>query len=122
MPRTRTQESEGSDFIQFRGRQTSVTVDAVGVHFGTERRNGRIAHEAIPVVSDDVDPRQDDVPSNAVVESVAEALTESNHLIAYGVACEHPDCDAVFDTPQAVSSHQSAHADDDTADGGDGGD
>lgn len=117
MPRQRPQEDAGSDFIQFRGRQTSVTVDDVGVHFGTERRNGRIVHEAVPVIPDDSDPRSSDVPSNGVVESVAEALVAANPMICYGVACEHPDCQAVFESPQAVSSHQSAHTDGSDADG-----
>lgn len=112
MTRPRTPDSEGDEYIQFRGAQTSVSVDQFGVHFGTERRNGRIAHEPLPVVEDDAA----DPPQNAVARSVAELLVDSNPMVAFGVACEHPDCDQVFATPQGVNSHQSAHQDGSGAD------
>lgn len=101
-------DSDARDFIQFRGPQTSVTHDQTGVRFGTEHRRGRVAHRPLPVVDDDTDPA--DAPDDAVARSVAEALTESNPLISWGVACEV--CGDVFDSPKAVNSHQSAHQND----------
>lgn len=98
-------DADAHDWLQFRGPQTSVTHDATGVHFTTERRRGRIAHKPLPVVDDDADPA--DVSADAVVRSVAEVLVESNPLVCWGVACEV--CGDVFDSPQAVNSHQSAH-------------
>lgn len=119
MPRDLPKDDSGGDYIQFRGRQTSVVVDDVGVRFGTEQRNGRRAHKPLPVVDDDADPSR--APDGAVIRSVAEALVETNPLIAWGVACEQ--CGDVFDTPGGVNSHQSAHSADDGDDGaGDGGD
>lgn len=122
-----TEDSDGRDFIQFRGPQTSVTQDGVGVRFGTEHRHGKIAHQALPVVDDDVDPA--DAPDDAVARSVAQELTEQNPLVCWGVACE--TCGDVFDSPNAVNSHQSAHKrnpdhtgdpDPDGSGAGDGGD
>lgn len=110
MPRTLpTDDSDGQDYVQFRGPQTSVTQDAVGVRFGTEHRHGRIAHEALPVVDNDADPAE--IPDNAVARAVAEQMVESNPLVCWGVACE--ECGDVFDSPKAVNSHQSAHNDGD---------
>ena len=108
MPRTLPKDdSEARDFIQFRGYQTSVSVDAFGVHFGTVRRNGTVAHRPLPVVDADADPA--DAPDDAVARPVAEHLVETNPLICWGVACE--TCGDVFDSPQAVNSHQRSHAD-----------
>jgi len=106
MPRHLPTDDSGQDFIQYRGPQTSVTVDSVGVHFGTEHRNGRVAHRPLPVVEDDADPS--DTPADAVARSVAAALVEQTPLVAWGVACER--CGDVFDGRRAVNSHQSAHS------------
>jgi len=103
-----TDDADAQDFIQFRGPQTSVTHDDSGIRFTTVDRGGMMAHEAIPVVDDDVDPA--DAPDDAVLRSVAEALVESNPLVCWGVACEV--CGDVFDSPAAVNSHLSSHADD----------
>lgn len=107
MPRQLPTDDSGDDFVQFRGPQTSVTVDSVGVRFGTERRNGYVAHQPLPVVDDDADPS--DTPADAVARSVAAALVEQTPLVAWGVACE--TCGDVHDTRRAVNSHQSAHSD-----------
>lgn len=106
------QDADAQDYIQFRGQQTSVTIERFGIRFDTEHRHDRVAHRALPVVDDDVDP--DDAPDDAVARSVAEALVASNPLVCWGVACE--GCGDVFDSPKAVNSHQSVHA---TDDGGD---
>jgi len=114
LPKT---DSDEREFIQFRGPQTSVTIDAVGVHFGTEHRGEQICHEPLPVVDPDADP--DDVPDNAVARPVAEELVESNPLICWGVCCEHVDddsdadaepCGDVFATPKGEASHRSVHS------------
>jgi len=88
-------------YIQFRGRQTSVTHDRTGVHFGTDDRHGMKVHRAYPVV----DPGAEDVPDDAVARPVAEQIVENNPLVSWGVACEHVDgdgdvCGEVFDTPR----------------------
>lgn len=106
MPRSLpTENADARDWIQFRGSQTSVSHDATGIQFGTEKRRGLVAHQPLPVVDDDVDPG--DAPDDAVARSVADELVESNPLVCYGVACEV--CGDVFDSPTAVSSHQQAH-------------
>lgn len=110
-----TKDAEAHDYIQFRGAQTSVIHDPTGIRFGTEERADRVGHEAHPVVDDGADG--DDVPADAIAESVAAELVAANPLICYGVACE--TCGDVFDTPRALNSHQSAHAEDDPNDGGD---
>jgi len=110
-----TKDADAHDFVQFRGAQTSVVHDPTGIRFGTEERADRVGHEAHPVVDDGADA--DDVPDDAIAASVAAELVAANPLICYGVACE--TCGDVFDTPRALNSHQSAHADDDPDDGGD---
>jgi len=111
MPRELPRDnSDGRDYIQFRGPQTSVTVDRYGVRFETEHRGGQVAHKPLPVV----DPESDDPPDDAVARPVADALVESNPLIGWGVACEQPvddgdTCGDVFDTPKAEASHRSVH-------------
>jgi len=108
------------DYIQFRGPQTSVTHDATGVHFGTERRHGQIVHRAYPVVDVDADP--DDVPDDAIARPVAEQIVDATPQVCWGVACEHVDengqpCGEVFDTPRGAASHYgSVHADQDDGD------
>lgn len=108
------ENSDGRDYIQFRGRQTSVTHEATGVHFEMERRGDMVAHKPLPVVDADADPA--DVPDDAVARPVAEAMVESNPLIAWGVACEV--CGDVFDGPKGESSHRSVHTDQEGGDGG----
>jgi len=102
-----TTDAESHDYVQFRGPQTSVVHDPTGIQFGTEARGGRMAHEVHPVVEDDADPG--DVPDDAIAEAVAAELVESNPLVCYGIACE--TCGDIFDSPRAMNSHQSAHAD-----------
>lgn len=119
-------DSDGRDFITFRGPQTSVTVDRYGVRFETEHRGNQVCHKPVPVVSADADPA--DVPDNAVARPVAEELVESNPLIGWGVPCEQltddgEPCGDVFDTPKGEASHRSVHTDHDADDGeGPGGD
>jgi len=111
MTRQLPQTDEGEQFIQFRGRQTSVSVDDFGILFTTEDRDGRRVHKPLPVV----DPDDEDPPANAVARPVAERLTETNPLICWGVACEHPTedgvCGDVFATRKAVNSHSGVHTD-----------
>lgn len=109
-------------YVQFRGRQTSVTHDGTGVHFGTEHRHDMVAHRAYPVVDPDAD--LDDVPDDAILEPVAEQLIENNPLVYWGVACEVDGCDDVFATPRGEASHYGAvhgegHVPDQDADDGD---
>lgn len=109
LPRENATDDDGDpvrDWIQFRGRQTSVTVDAYGLQFTTERRNGGIAHKPLPVIDDDADPS--DAPDDAVIRSIADHLVDTNPLVCYGVACE--TCGQVFPSPDALSGHQQAHA------------
>lgn len=117
-------DSEGRDYVQFRGPQTSVTVDRFGIRFETEHRGDQVCHKPIPVV----DPNADDPPADAIARPVAEELVASNPLIAWGVACEQITddgdvCGDVFDTPKGEASHRSVHADHDAdADDEPGGD
>lgn len=112
MTRQLPQTDEGEQFIQFRGRQTSVTVDDFGILFTTEDRSGRRVHRPLPVVDEDTE----DPPANAVVRPVAERLTETNPLICWGVCCEHQTedgvCGDVFATRKAVNSHSGVHTSD----------
>lgn len=111
MPRPQPHDDAGRDFIQFRGRQTSVVHDQTGVRFGTEVRDGRRCHAPVPVVPDDTDPSA--MPADGVIMSVAEHLTESNPLINWGIACS--TCGAVFPDRSALSGHQASHDDADAA-------
>lgn len=108
-------DADAQDYIQFRGPQTSVTLETEGlpaVHFGTEHRHDLVAHRAYPVVDPGADV--DDVPDDAVVRPVAEQIVEQSPLVCWGVACEVEDCDAVFDTPRGEASHYgSVHTDGD---------
>lgn len=117
MTRQLPTEDAGTDFIQYRGRGTSVTIDGAPVRFAVDKRNGRMVHAALPVCeSDDQDPDPD-----AVVRPLAEHLVETNNQINFGVACEHPDCGEVFETPEKRNGHMQTHASDgdgDTADAG----
>ena len=108
-------DNEGDQFIQFRGRQTSVTVDDFGILFTTDERGNRIVHKPLPVVDEDAD----DPPANAVVRPVADRLVDRNPLVCYGIACEEQTdeddadgvCGDVFATPKALNSHRGIHAD-----------
>lgn len=112
----------GTDYLQFRGSQTSVTNDDTGVRFVIDYSGERPTHVPLPVA----DPDDDDPPDNAVARPIAEHLVESNPLVCYGVVCEHVDpetgdvCGDTFDTPKARDSHLSVHAEDSTG-GTDGG-
>jgi len=93
------------EFLQFRGRGTSVTIDGVPVRFTVAKRNGRLVHEPHPIV----EPDAQDPPEDAVVRPLAEHLVETNNLIAFGVACEAPDCEEVFATPEELNGHMQTH-------------
>lgn len=109
-------DADAQEYIQFRGPQSSVTHDPTGVRFETVHQRGAVVHKPLPVVDDDAIGGAD-VPDDAVARSVAELLTESNPLVAWGVACE--TCGQVFDSPTAANSHQSAHSGPDGSDGPD---
>lgn len=113
MTRELPTENAGTDFIQYRGRGTSVTIDGAPVRFTVDKRNGRLVHTPLPVV----EPDDQDPPADGVVRPLAEHLVETNNLIAFGVACEHPDCGEVFETPEKRNGHMQTHADD-SDDGG----
>jgi hypothetical protein len=100
------------EYIQYRGRHTSVTVDDFNLIFVTEERNGRKAHKPLPVATED-DVRAGDAPQNAVVLPVAVELVRTTSLFGFGVACEEPGCGEVFATPKALDGHQSSHKNDD---------
>lgn len=108
-----TDDADTTDYIQFRGPQTSVVHDRTGVRFTTEERGGNRVQKPLPVVDPDDPPA--DVPDDAVALPVAQELVDTNPLVAWGVAC--PECGDVFDTPRAVASHRSTHADGSEADG-----
>jgi hypothetical protein len=129
MTRDLPKDNEGDQWLQFRGRQTSVTADDFGILFTTEFRDDRRVHKPLPVVDED-DP---DPPANAVVRPVADELVDSNPLVGYGIACEEPTedgvCGEVFASPKALDGHKTVHngdadpleADDDTEPGDDAG-
>jgi len=105
------EDSDGQEYIQFRGPQTSVTVDRLNVHFETDHRGDVVCHKPLPVV----DPDAEDPPEDAVARPVAEELVESNPLICWGVVCEvrvgeSEVCGSVFDTPKGEASHRSVHS------------
>lgn len=105
-------DDSGTEYVQFRGAQSSVTLDEYPVVFEETTRpvgDGEIqCHGAYPVVG----------PDGAMTESEAEAgdevglwheiaaeLAESNPLVCYGMACEL--CDTVCETPDGLESHLS---------------
>jgi hypothetical protein len=112
-------------YIQFRGRQTVVSVEGVPVIFECEQASGFDGrrHKPLPVVPDDPDPDAD-IPSDAVAESVAEALCENNPVICWGVVCEYPTgdddnevCGEVLKSPSSVENHAAQkHNGDDASD------
>lgn len=115
-------------YLQYRGPQTSVTVDNFGVRFAAETADGVMRHTPLPVVEEDAD----DPPRDAVVKPVADALVDRNRWIAWGVVCEttadtdsdsdsddgEEPCGAVFATPRQRNSHQSKHGGDADESGG----
>lgn len=114
-------DSEGCEFIQFRGRQPSVVLDDFGIRFTdttVETPDGEPnfrQHEPLPVASEEA-IRAGEAPENAVAEPVAEQITNgdlANPLICYGVVCEFPTeegiCGDVFDTPESLNGHMSTH-------------
>lgn len=122
LPTDEPEDEDGEpirDFIQFRGRQTSVTLDDFGIRFRTVQKETPEAafpiHEPLPVASTEA-IRAGEAPDNAVAEPVAEQLTHgelSNPLVCYGVVCEYPTddgiCGDVFPTPKSLGGHISTH-------------
>jgi len=121
MTRALPTEDSGREYIQFRGYQSSVTLDRFGIRFTTEHREtpeavpNRVVHVPLPV-ADREEIVAGEAPRNAISRAVAEQLTEGdlrNPLVCWGVACEHVEdgetCGRVFDTPQALSGHLRAH-------------
>lgn len=115
-------DDSGDEFIQFRGRQTSVVLDDFGIRFETEVKetpdgvpNFR-AHKPLPVAEADA-IRAGEAPDEAVAKEVAEQITDgdlANPLICRGVVCEFPHedggiCGQVFDTPESLNGHMSTH-------------
>lgn len=127
LPNDEPEDDEGDpipEYIQFRGRQTSVVLDDFGIRFQTveqETPEGAFqVHEPLPVASEEA-IRAGEAPENAVAEPVAEQITHgdlSNPLICYGVICEHPTedgiCGEVFPSPKSLSGHMSVHYDGDS--------
>jgi len=122
LPKTEPEDEDGdpiTEYIQFRGRQTSVVLDDFGVQFGMTKQDtpagGIRMHEPLPVASEEA-IQAGESPPNAVAEPVAEQITNgelSNPLICYGVVCEHPTedgiCGEVFPTPKSLNGHLSSH-------------
>lgn len=123
LPKTEPETDDGdpiTEFIQFRGRQTSVVLDDFGIRFSMTVKDtpeGAFRmHEPLPVATEEA-IRAGEAPPNAVAEPVAEQITNgelSNPLICYGVVCEHPTedgevCGEVFASPEALNGHLSTH-------------
>lgn len=119
MTRELSTENSGSEYIQYRGAQTSVTLDDYPVVFEMESRtvggDELRCHAPFPVVGPDgamsMETAQEG-DDTAIWHEIADQLTETNPLISYGVACEL--CDSVFDTPQGLNSHMRTHVDTET--------
>lgn len=116
MTRELTREDSGTEFIQFRGAQTTVTLDDYPVVFEMETRNfdgaAMRCHKPFPVVGENGAISMEkarESEKTAIIDEIAEELTETNPMIAYGVACER--CESVFETPQGLSGHMHTHAD-----------
>lgn len=122
LPKKEPESDDGdpiTEFIQFRGRQTSVVLDEFGIRFqmiDKETPDGGFQmHEPLPVASEEA-IRAGEAPPNAVAAPVAEELTHgelSNPLICYGVVCEHPTddgiCGQVFPSVKSLNGHLSSH-------------
>lgn len=124
-------QNSGESYIQYRGFQSDVTVQGVGVAFRVGRREtpegypDMTEHVALPVATREEILSGEAAP-NAVPEELARELVEgdvSNPLIRYGVACEHVEdgevCGEVFDSPDALNGHLGTHYG--GADGSEGG-
>jgi len=122
LPKDEPETDDGdpvTDYIQFRGRQTSVVLDEFGIRFTMMQKDtpegGFQMHEPLPVASSEA-IRAGEAPANAVAEPVAEQITNgelANPLICYGVVCEHPTedgiCGKVFPSPESLNGHMSTH-------------
>lgn len=123
LPKTEPESDDGEiirEFIQFRGRQTSVVLDEFEIRFTMMEKEtpegSFLMHEPLPVASEEA-IRAGEAPANAVAEPVAEEMTHgemSNNLICYGVICEHPVsegeiCGQVFPSPESLNGHMSTH-------------
>ena len=132
LPTTEPEDDDGEvirEFIQFRGRQTSVVLDEFGIRFQMMIKETPVGefrmHEPLPVASRDA-IEAGETPANAVAEPVAEELTHgdlSNPLINYGIVCEYPTdegeiCGEVYPSLKSLNGHLSSHSPDDAAAGG----
>ena len=127
LPKTEPESDDGdpiTEYIQFRGRQTSVVLDDFGIRFQMMQKEtpegGFRMHEPLPIASEEA-IRAGEAPANAVAAPVAEELTHgelSNPLICYGVICEHPVddpddpeaiCGQVFPSVKSLNGHLSSH-------------
>jgi hypothetical protein len=133
LPTTEPEDDDGEvirEFIQFRGRQTSVVLDEFGIRFQMmikDTPDGEFRmHEPLPVASRDA-IEAGETPANAVAEPVADELTRgdlSNPLINYGIVCEYPTgdgelCGEVYPSLKSLNGHLSSHSpDNEAADGG----
>jgi len=129
-------ENSGSEYIQFRGRQTSVVLDDFGIRFTCEPKDTpdgvpSFPHHVPLPVADREAIRAGDAEPNAVATEVAESLATTeeelaemdpderiqvpyNPLVRFGVVCEFPTedggvCGEVFDTPESLNGHMSKH-------------
>lgn len=117
MTRELTTENSGTEYVQFRGRQTSVTLDDYPVVFEMAPRSVGDreirCHEPYPVVGPEGALSEEEARTGderGLWHELAEELVDTNPLVGFGVACEL--CDSVFDTPRGLSSHLSVHAED----------
>lgn len=132
MTRTLPKDDSGTDYIQFRGYQSSVTIDDFGIRFTTGRRHTPdghadvLTHEPLPVADreDLLDP-DSDTPDNAIPTEIADAITNgefANPLVSWGVVCEWPAtddegeptgevCGETFDSPRSLNGHMRVHYD-----------
>lgn len=117
MTRELTRENSGTEYVQFRGPQTSVVLDEYPVRFALEYREyGDTTircHDPHPVVGPDgamTMEEAEDSDETAIWHEVASEVVERNPMVGFGVACEL--CDDVFDTPNGLGSHMRTHADD----------
>jgi hypothetical protein len=122
LPKVEPETDDGEiirEFIQFRGRQTSVVLDDFGIRFQMMEKEtpegGFQMHEPLPVASEEA-IRAGEAPANAVAAEVAEELAHgelSNPLVQFGVVCEHPTeegiCGKVFPSLKSLNGHLSSH-------------
>lgn len=122
LPTDEPEDDDGEpirEYIQFRGKQTSVVLDEFGIRFQMMKKEtpsgGFLMHEPLPVASEEA-IRSGEAPPNAVAEPVARQITNgelSNPQICFGVVCEHPTddgiCGKVFASPESLNGHLSSH-------------